>query len=129
MPYLAILSLVFGLYSCGSYQYVGVDNDGIYGNTSRTVQYEDAVVDAPQNSNSNYYQNYFKNKSLETQYMVSGGEIFTDIDSYQSGNYIENDSLTNNYQGYAGWGQANSNVTINYIDNKFINNNNIATVF
>ncbi|HEX9600301.1 MAG TPA: hypothetical protein VF985_02310, partial [Mariniflexile sp.] len=71
MPFLAILSLVFGLYSCGSYQYVGVDNDGIYGSTPRTVQYEETVVEVPQNSNSNYYQNYFKNKSLETEYMTS----------------------------------------------------------
>ena len=31
IPFLAILGLLFGLSSCGSYQYVGVDNDGIYG--------------------------------------------------------------------------------------------------
>ena len=31
MPYLAMFSLVLGLSSCGSYQYVGVENDGIYG--------------------------------------------------------------------------------------------------
>ena len=54
MPYLAIFGLVLGLYSCGSYQYVGVNNDGIYGNTTRTVQYEEDVVETPQNSNSNY---------------------------------------------------------------------------
>lgn len=117
MPYLAILSLVFGLYSCGSYQYVGVDNDGIYGSSPRTVQYEETVVETPQNSTSNYYQNYFKNKSLETEYMVSSSDIFTDVDSYESGNYDENISTDNTYQGYGGWGQTNSNVTINYIDN------------
>ncbi len=44
MPYLAIFSLVFGLYSCGSYQYVGVDNDGIYGDTPRTVVYEETLL-------------------------------------------------------------------------------------
>ena len=59
MPYLAMFSLVLGLSSCGSYQYVGVDNDGIYGDTPRTVQYEETIAVAPENSNSNYYRNYF----------------------------------------------------------------------
>nr|HMQ45143.1 hypothetical protein [Mariniflexile sp.] len=55
LPYLAIFSLVLGLYSCGSYQYVGVETDGIYSDAPRTVQYEDAVVDAPNNAASNNY--------------------------------------------------------------------------
>ena len=60
---------------------------------------------APENSNNNYYKNYFKNKSLETEYMVAGDEVFTDIDSYEGNNYDEGDDVNNNYQGYAGWGQ------------------------
>ena len=37
IPHLAILALAIGLTSCGSYQYVGVDNDGIYGDTPITI--------------------------------------------------------------------------------------------
>ena len=40
MPFLAALSLMFSLASCGSYQYVGHDNDGIYGTENRNVEYQ-----------------------------------------------------------------------------------------
>ena len=35
--------------------------------------------------------------------------------------YVENDTIPNNYQGYAGWGQDSNNITINYIDNGWNN--------
>ena len=54
MPIIALLGLLFGLASCGSYQYVGVDSDGIYGGTPVT-QNTEAVVEVPNESNSNYY--------------------------------------------------------------------------
>jgi len=100
------LSLLFGLASCGSYQYVGQDNDGIYGNSERTVEYqENDYQENPDTQNSNYYQNYFKQLSQEEM-------IFTDIDSYEGEYEVENDSLE--YQdSYAGWGEDNSDVTIN----------------
>ena len=119
IPFVALIGLLFGLVSCGSYQYVGVDNDGIYGNLEN--RYEEAVVEIPNESKSNYYENYFKTKTIESQNLYADDAIFTDIDSYESGNYIENDSITNNYQGYAGWGQNSNNVTINYIDNGWNN--------
>ena len=113
MPFLAILGLLFGLSSCGSYQYVGVDNDGIYGTSEIPVQQEEeTVVAINTDSQNNYYQNYFKTKSLEYQNMADDA-VFTDIDSYVGSNYVENDSINNNYQGYAGWGQSNSNVIVN----------------
>ncbi|NRA92490.1 MAG: hypothetical protein HRU26_07355, partial [Psychroserpens sp.] len=40
--------------------------------------------------------------------------IFTDIDSYES-EYSDEDP-ENRESGYPGWGQANENITINYID-------------
>tara|TARA_R110002050_G_scaffold93630_7_gene195549 strand:+ start:232 stop:549 length:318 start_codon:yes stop_codon:yes gene_type:complete len=95
MPYLAILALAIGLTSCGSYQYVGVDNDGIYGETAPitvTQNNQETVVEIPNNNNSDYYQNYFRNKSMEYDSMAANSEIFTDIDSYESDNYVENDS-------------------------------------
>lgn len=111
MPLIAVFILLFAVASCGSYQYVGVDNDGIYGETPRTIsQNEETVV--VQNNSNDYYQNYFKSKALEYENINGEGAIFTDIDSYQSDNY-ENDSINNSYQGYGGWGQTNSQVTIN----------------
>jgi len=117
MPYLAILMLLIGLSSCGSYQYVGVENDGIYGSSNPQT-----VVEVQNgNAGNSYYKNYFREKSLEYDYMVNDGSVFTDIDTYQSG-YVENDTLIdNNYQGYGGWGQNNNSVTINYIDNGWNN--------
>ena len=74
--------------------------------------YQEAVVDAENNSKSNnYYKNYFREKSLEYDNMANG-EVFTDIDDYQSAS-VENDTIDNNYQGYAGWGQNNSSISIN----------------
>ena len=121
MPILAILGLLIGFTSCGSYQYVGVDNDGIYDTSEPHIQYQDAVVEIPNPSNSNYYKNYFRNKSLEAELISADDAIFTDIDSYSSDNFVDNDSLTNDYQGYAGWGQDSNSVTINYIDNGWNN--------
>ncbi|MEW4922574.1 hypothetical protein [Algibacter sp. 2305UL17-15] len=124
MQFVAILGLLFGLASCGSYQYVGVDSDGIYGGTNENTQNRETVVvtkDGNANS-SDYYQNYFKNKAQEYEIATDNGAIFTDIDSYSSEqNYAVNDTIYNDYQGQAGWGQANSHVTINYIDNGWNN--------
>ena len=54
IPNLAILALALVLSSCGSYQYVGVDNDGIYNDTP--TQNEKAVVEVPNETNNNYYK-------------------------------------------------------------------------
>src|SRR5690606_26654891 len=90
----------------------GVDNDGIYGESPRTIsQTQDVATNVPNGSND-YYQNYFKSKALEYERINEEGAIFTDVDSYQSGNY-EDDGTNNNYQGHGGWGQTNSQITIN----------------
>ncbi len=44
MPFIVLLGLLFGLVSCGSYQYVGVDSDGIYGDVPQTQNTEAVVV-------------------------------------------------------------------------------------
>ncbi|GAL79410.1 vitellogenin II precursor [Algibacter lectus] len=109
MPNLALLALLIGVSSCGSYQYVGVDNDGIYGEeTVRVVQNEETEVATPSSSNSKYYENYFKTGALETEQMIVNSEIFTDIDSYESDNYTDEEAIVtdNTYQGYAGWGTS-----------------------
>jgi hypothetical protein len=120
MPFVVLLGLLFGLASCGSYQYVGADTDGIYGDAPAPANTE-AVVKVENESNSDYYKNYFKTKAIESESIYAGDEIFTDIDAYESPNYVENDTLSNDYQGYAGWGQNSNNITINYIDNGWNN--------
>ncbi len=107
MHLISVLSLLFGLASCGSYQYVGQDDDGIYGTTERTVDYQEIVEhqEEPDAQNSNYYQNYFKQLSQDDM-------VFTDIDAYEGEYDEENDSIA--YQdSYVGWGEDNSDITIN----------------
>lgn len=121
IPFIAGLGLPFGLSSCGSYQYVGVDSDGIYDVSNPNTTYQEAVVEVNTNPNtSSYYKNYFREKSLEYDNMVNDNAIFTDIDEYQ-GTIVENDTMDNHYQGYSGWGQSNSTVSINIYDNGFNN--------
>ena len=119
-----LLGLLFVMMSCGSYQYVGVESDGIYGEPEMRVnpqQREDAVVEMPNENNSDYYQNYFRNKALEYDAMIENSAIFTDVDSYNSDGYVENDSIPAANQNYGGWGQNSNSVTINYIDNGWNN--------
>jgi len=115
IPYLVILGLLFGLTSCGSYQYVGQDGNGVYEQPNRGVEYYE---ESPQvANNSAYYQNYFKEKSLEYENITPEDEVFTDIDSYEGNYSAENDSLNVEYQGYAGWGQNSTDVSINVYPN------------
>lgn len=112
LPVLASIGLLFGLTSCGSYQYVGGNSDGIYGDSTTQPQTVNTDSQVANNSNANnYYKDYFKNKSLEIQDTNPGDEIFTDIDSYQ-GSQVNN-ATEEDYAGYAGWGQNNENVVVN----------------
>lgn len=111
------LGLLIGLTSCGSYQYAGYENDGIYGSSERTVEYvEVAPAQDTQNNNSEYYQNYFREKALELDNIDTDELIFTDIDSYEGAYEVENDTL--DYEGYGGWGQNSNDVTINIYNNR-----------
>lgn len=116
-PAIFLIALIFT--SCGSYQYVGTDNDGIYDSTYENVEYVEVAEE--KNNSSDYYQNYFKEKRNEYDAIAQESEIFTDVDSYSSDDYTEQDSINNEYRGYAGWGQANENVTINIYDNGWNN--------
>ena len=116
LPFFVALGLTAVLTSCGSFQYAGYDNDGIY--SSEEYNYNTEVeepVATTSTNDSNYYKNYFAENSAEIDAINQDGEIFTDIDGYE-GNYTEQDS-TQQRVAYGGWGQNNSSVTINYIDN------------
>jgi len=122
-PFFVALSLTFVLVSCSSYQYVGYDNDGIYNDD---IPEEDVVyIDNNTSNNSDYYKNYFSEKAQEYEEIIAENEIFTDIDSYE-GSYedTEQDSIQTNESedyrvGYAGWGQENTDVTINIYNDNF----------
>lgn len=115
LPFFVALSFAFVLASCGSYQYVGYDNDGIYNSDEVTYAEEDNYEEAP--SNSSYYKNYFAEKSQQYESLPEENVIFTDIDSYE-GDYSEEEEYTNNTTtGYAGWGQGDNDVTINVYSN------------
>lgn len=113
MHYFGLLVAAVLLASCGSYQYAGYEEDAIYGDNQRTVEYTEPVSEEP-TEDTGYYQNYFKEKTLQYSNINQDDAIFTDIDSYE-GSYDNtvNDSLVYN-QGYAGWGQDyNDDVVIN----------------
>lgn len=95
--------------SCGSFQYSGIYDDGIY-SESVPAQPANETVDNSSNS-SEYYKNYFKEKSLQIE---DDNTVFTDVDSY-GGTYADDSENTNNY---AGWGENNSSdIVVNVYDN------------
>ncbi|WP_053975678.1 hypothetical protein [Mangrovimonas xylaniphaga] len=118
LPLFVVLGFVFLLTSCGSYQYAGYDNDGIY--NSNGVVYEDAPRVETSASNNGYYKAYFAEKSQQYEEIPQSEDIiFTDIESYEGNYYEEQDTtaVVDNYKGYAGWGDNSSEVSINYYNN------------
>jgi len=124
MRLIGALGLLFTLASCGSYQQAGYE-DGIYGTTGKTVAYQEVAIQGTTTSqNSNYYQNYFKEKSQELDYFAQEDAVFTDIDSYEGNYEVENDTLVEVPESYAGWGQNNTTeVSINVYSSGFGYNN------
>ena len=110
---LSVLFMVFGallmLSSCGAYQYVGYDNDGIYSSDEVVVDVNKAATNR---TNDNYYANYFEEHVSEAQLLQDESEVFTDIDSYSSVTVVDNEAEI--IEDYGGWGQVNDQVTINY---------------
>ena len=102
-------SVFFAMFiSCGSFQYSGTYDDGIY-NNSNSVDENQNEINRSSNS-SEYYKNYFKEKSLS---LGENSTTFTDTESYEGDYKAENTDTEN----YAGWGQNNSkDITINVYD-------------
>lgn len=101
LPFFVALSALFVLASCGSYQYVGYDNDGIYGSERQPVQVVEVQEVETTPSDANYFKNYFSEKSQEYEAIANESEIFTDIDSYEGNREQEQDSTN-----YGGWGDS-----------------------
>ena len=94
------------LSSCGSYQYVGMYDDGIYDSSlDRDNSYTyDSSTDQ---INNNYYKDYFKGKAIE----LNQGENLTSTTSEKNDYNSQNSSEESSY---AGWGQnVDSNIVIN----------------
>ena len=93
--------------SCGTYQYSGNINDGIY-NASDSYANEatDNEVNNKSNSNNDYYKAAFSEKSLMYSESEPDNDI-TDIENYRT---TDNDSIENNY---GQWGEYKDSVVIN----------------
>ena len=124
--------------SCGTYQQASYyDNDGIYSDevaATRTEQYPQrrpGVTPRQAPEESNAYSDYFGQKADEYGEILDS-EIFTDVDSYSG---TAQDSLAqdgdadyyydpnNTYNGYAGWGDNATELTINVYDSNWGWNN------
>ena len=118
IPTILIILLVT-LTACGTYQNVP-DNDGIYSSTEVPVEQteQEIAISTKNNSNSSYYKNYFKEKSSEYE-IYTEDEVFTDVDEYGNEYALDNDTTYVESNQYAGWGQENSNVTVNVYDTGF----------
>ena len=88
----ALFILVF-TFSCGTYQYNGYVNDGIYEQYSTPVKQEVAATNESKDGNK-YYQSVFNELAENYNQKEDVDEIFTDVENYQSS---QNDSLNKNY--------------------------------
>ena len=106
---LTILIPSYLLISCGSYQYVGMYEDGIYGYSENEVyNSSNESENSVKEQGNSYYNDYFKGKVNE--YSDSNDGVFTEVDNYNSSYDSENNSESNN----AGWGEnIDSNIVIN----------------
>src|SRR5680860_587616 len=119
------------LASCGSYQSASYyDNDGIYSSDDQVTTERPQRKEAKKQETGNEaYTNYFGQQAAQYEEALDG-EIFTDIDSYSSNSEMENDSVpqgqvtdyydnSNDYAGYAPWGDNTTSVNINVYDNSW----------
>ena len=106
---LTILIPSYLLISCGSYQYVGMYEDGIYGYSENEVyNSSNESENSVKEQGNSYYNDYFKGKVNE--YTDSNDGVFTEVDNYNSSYDSDNNSESNN----AGWGEnIDSNIVIN----------------
>ena len=103
--FLVILLFTF---SCGSYQYSGYINDGIYQNDASTQTYALAESQEVDNKeNNDYYKSAFNEKALMYSNNETSDQLFTDVENYSTS---KNDSIN---EKYGPWGDYKDSVTIN----------------
>ena len=104
--YFTLIALV--TFSCGTYQYSGNINDGIY---NSNIASDNAVVvenkDVNNKENNDYYKSAFSEKVLIYSESESSNQLFTDVENYRTS---DNDSIIENY---GPWGDYKDSVVIN----------------
>lgn len=118
---IVVLGISLLVASCGTYEYVGYNNDGIYSEvpSSQRVLTEVQTVETVGND-AGYYKNYFQERKKEIDATVAQSDVFTDVDDYSSDYSQAQDSLAMR-TGYSGWGQTNDVVNINFYNNGWNN--------
>ena len=94
-------------FSCGSYQYIGYVNDGIYQSNESVEQYasvNESTTDSKQNNE--YYKSAFGEKVIAYAENEPNEQLFTDVENYRS---AEGDSINT----YAPWGENKTSIVIN----------------
>tara|TARA_B100001287_G_scaffold153595_1_gene129243 strand:- start:275 stop:1366 length:1092 start_codon:yes stop_codon:yes gene_type:complete len=102
------LFIVLLITSCGSYQYSGYINDGIYQNNDISKDY--AFVENQEindKANNDYYKSAFSEKALMYSESETDDQLFTDVENYRTN---ENDSINNNY---GPWGEYKDSIVVN----------------
>lgn len=129
-PYYQLLNiraLLFGplavlvLASCGSYQYAGYDHDGIYSNGTAVAQDYTEEDQTESYDNALYYQQVFSRQANQFETIAeSENAIFTDVDSYSSGAYQEDEYVDEGYPvAHGGWGTDADEIAINIYSQPF----------
>ena len=109
----SILLITFSviLLSCGSYQYSGNINDGIY-DKNKNMHSQQELTQEPvyeKEIKNSYYQTVFSEKSMQYEEVESlNDSVFTDVENYEG--LVENDTIKKNY---APWGEDIDHLTIN----------------
>ena len=130
--YTKIKILLFGplallLVSCGSYEYAGYENDGIYSpdNTGNEEAYTAADYEEHEDSYEEalYYKKLFGEKSEQFGEVAQEGLIFTDVENYTStGSYDDAASLETDpfyTGGHGAWGSQADRISVNIYNDGF----------
>lgn len=116
--FMAPVSLLL-LASCGSYEYSGYENDGIYGSSRSVTEGQNQIV--TQESNGGYYKNLFAEEAALYGDVLDENSIFTDVESYSStGSYEVGDNQYAYSGGNAPWGEDPDSYSINIYYNGYM---------
>jgi len=109
------------LTSCGSYQYAGTSNDGIYGDTEQVQVVVPAEIEyGTRVENGDYYKRLFEEEAALYGEVLADDAIFTDVDAYSSTENYDYNNQNSNYQGgNAPWGNDPDSYSINIYNNGF----------
>ena len=103
--YFILLTLL--ITSCGTYQYSGYINDGIYQANEPNEKYADAADEiTDKKQNNEYFKSSFNEMALAYTQTESNDQLFTDVENYRTS---ENDSIN---ETYGPWGENKNSVVI-----------------